>query len=155
MNLRRGLKYLGITALCCLGLFALFFLMIAHSASSLFDKCGMSGGPCYGHMIALDLEKELVDEYVDCPNGKIGFIPAKGTSLPILFKIDANSNIVWAYRFNTDSCCGIPMLKIHGMELESSNGGHYIRFFNETYSEPGDFKLTKDFDFDYLCLNSM
>lgn len=148
-------KYLMITALCGLVLFGAFILLNGVSLATSMGECGMSAGPCYGEKIDLNLSKQRVDEYLECPNGKIGFIHTKDAALPIMFKIGPDSKVKWAYRFDGDACCGIPMLKIGGMELETRKGEHSIRFFNESYSEPGVFYLTKDFDFDFLCLSPM
>lgn len=155
MNMNRQLKIALITSACGLVIFAGIALVTVIAFANSMGKCGMSAGPCYGRKIELKLNKREVAEIINCPNGKIGFIPAEGKSLPILFKTDLHSNIAWAYLFDTDSCCGIPMLKISGMALQNQGGENSIRFFNNSYSEPGVFILTKDFDFDFLCLSPM
>ena len=153
--MKRWLKYIIIIALCGLVLYVGIVLMNTVSFVSTMGECGMSAGPCYGEKTTINLDKMRMDEYLDCPNGKIGFMHTKDKAHPVMFKIGLDSKIKWAYMFDADACCGIPMLKISGMELETRKGENSIRFFNDSYSEPGVFYLTKDFDFDFLCLSPM
>jgi len=153
--MKRVPKYVIITAFCGLLLYAGIILINTVGSASNMGKCGMSAGPCYGEKTTVNLNKVRVDKYLDCANGKIGFMHTQDKAHPVMFKIGLDSKIKWAYKFDADACCGIPMLKISGMELETRKGENSIRFFNESYSEPGVFYLTKDFDFDFLCLSPM
>lgn len=143
------LVFAGITALI------LFVLWALLRNSPFMGDCGMSAGPCYGEKISWDPKKEKVDTWLDCPNGKIGFSHTLDKELPVVFKLDKNGVVKWAYRLDAEACCGIPMLRISGLTLETGKGDPRIVFFNDSYSEPGDITLTDDFDFAFLCLSPM
>ena len=117
--------------------------------------CGFANGPCYGEKVKLNLKTQKVDEYIDVPNGKIGFISIKegaDTLAPIVFKLDQNSKLLWALRLETDNC-GLPLEEMSNLRLDLERRA--IIFFNDTYGEPGDIQLTKDYDFEYMCLSPM
>ena len=117
--------------------------------------CGFSSGPCLGEKIDFNLRAAKVDQYLDCPNGRIGFVHTQDTLTPIVFKIDKHSKLLWALRLESDSCSGIPLKQMSGMEILEDKGLKRIHFFNETYSEPGTIYLNDNYDFDYLCLSPM
>ena len=94
------------------------------------NKCWMSAGPCFGQQIHLNLNTTKVDQYLDCPNGRIGFVSTQDTLSPIVFKIDNTLKLLWALRLETDSCSGIPLKQMSGMEILEGNGLKRIHFFN-------------------------
>ncbi len=153
--MHRGLKTGLIAVAVGLVLYALYLFIDSISLPGADGVCGMSAGPCTGEKIDFKPVKNGEYVYLNCPNGKIGFKPGKKNAPPVLFKIGTDAHIQWAYKFDTEECCGIPMLEISGMELRHQDGENSIYFFNLTYSEPGVFYLTKDFDFDFLCLSPM
>jgi hypothetical protein len=142
---------LGIVVLIVVGSYG----YIMYQFTDGLGKCGMSAGPCFGQQVDFNLETEIVDLYLDCPNGRIGFISTQDTLSPKVFKVDKSSRLLWALRLDSDSCSGIPMKKISGMEILEDNGIKRIHFFNQTYSEPGTIYLTDDYNFEYLCLSPM
>jgi hypothetical protein len=120
-------------------------------------ECGFANGPCFGVKINLDLNNQIIDEYIDVPNGKIGFISVKesaDTLAPIMFKLDRASRLQCAFRLESEFCSGIPLKEMSGMRL-FHNREISIEFFNDTYSEPGSIYLTADYDFEYMCLSPM
>ena len=150
-----GLKTGLIAAIIGLSLFGLYRLINSISLPGADSVCGLSAGPCTGEKVDFSPPKKGEYEYLNCPNGKIGFKQGQKNTFPVLFKIGTDAQIQWAYKFDTEECCGIPMMKISGLELRYEYGVNAIHFFNDSYSEPGVFYLTKDFDFDFLCLSPM
>ncbi|HLP95466.1 MAG TPA: hypothetical protein VK168_15590 [Saprospiraceae bacterium] len=148
-------SWLIITLLFVATLVAFTFLFIPTTEGVFGSVCGMAVGPCEGKKVALPKIKDRKAHFADCPNGRIGFIEGRGEHLPVLFKKDANGNLFWAYQFDTESSCGIPLMAISGLELQQLNGAPVLRFFNKTYSEPGIIYLTSDYNFDCLCLSPM
>ncbi|MBL7806358.1 MAG: hypothetical protein JNN28_00990 [Saprospiraceae bacterium] len=137
---------------------AALVVVIIHFSSdnSVFgSECGMAAGPCEGKKVALPEIKGRKAHFADCPNGRIGFIEGKGKGLPVLFKKDLKGTVLWAYQFDTESSCGIPLMTIDTLALQRINGEPVLRFFNRTYSEPGIIYLTSDYNFDCLCLSPM
>ena len=118
------------------------------------NECGLSAGPCFGQKQDLNISSVKVDQYLSCPNGQIGFISTQDTLSPIIFKVDKDNKLLWAFELNTDSCIGVPLKKMNGMTLEK-NGAKSIRFNNQSYGEPGTIYLTDEYDFMYLCLSPM
>ncbi len=151
---KKILIVLGIILLGVVGFFGYTIYQFGQFVDDL-GECGMSAGPCYGQAVEITLETSKVDQYLACPNGRIGFISTQDTLSPIIFKVDTNSKLVWALRLESDSCSGIPLKQMTGMEILEDKGLRRIHFFNQTYSEPGTIYLTNDYNFEYLCLSPM
>jgi hypothetical protein len=151
---RKLLIGLGVIILAAVGFYGYNAYQFVSFVNDL-GECGMSGGPCFGQNINLKLNNAKVDQYLDCPNGQIGFISIQDTLTPIVFKIDSNSKLLWALKLESDSCSGIPLRQMSGMEILEDDGMKRIYFFNQTYSEPGTIYLTDDYNFKYLCLSPM
>ena len=144
---------IGTLVLGAFGYFGFQLYQFAKFTDNL-NECGFSYGPCYGEKVELDFKKIKVDNYLYCPNGKIGFVNTQDSLAPIVFKIDQDEKLLWSLKLESDSCSEIPLKKMSGIKMEE-NKGPRIEFFNETYMEPGTIYLTKDYDFDYLCLSPM
>lgn len=149
--IKKILIVLGIVVLIAVG----FYSYVIYQFTVGLGECAMLSGPCFGQAVEIDLKKVTVDQYLNCPNGRIGFISTQDTLSPIIFKLDTNAKIVWALRLESDSCSGIPMKQISGMEILEEEGVKRILFFNQTYSEPGTIHLTDEYNFEYLCLSPM
>lgn len=147
--------WLVITLLVLAALLVLVTLHMSSSNSIFGSECGMAAGPCEGEKVVLNDKKGRKKHLADCPNGQIGFIEGKGKDLPVLFKKDLKGIVLWAYQFDTESSCGIPLMTIDTLEFQRINGEPVLRFFNKTYSEPGIIYLTSDYNFDCLCLSPM
>jgi len=150
-------KILIAIAIILLGVVGFFGYTIYQFGQFVDDlgECGMSAGPCFGQPVEIKLETAKVDQYLTCPNGRIGFISTQDTLSPIVFKMDTSSKLVWALKLESDSCSGIPLKRMTGMEILEDKGLKRIHFFNQTYSEPGTIYLTDDYNFEYLCLSPM
>src|SRR5690349_22882718 len=93
------------------------FTIFVVGTSLQFGKCGVSAGPCYGRDTTFYLNAVVVDQCIDCPNGKIGFIHTRDTTLPIIYKIDKNSVIKWAKILDAEPCSSISLRRMGGMAL--------------------------------------
>jgi hypothetical protein len=108
---------------------------------------------CTGIKTDLNLKKVIVDQYLKCPNGEIGFINTTNSKTPIIFKTDTNSKLLWAYILESDSCSGIPFKKMGIMRFEENDGDIRITFFNHSYSEPGRIYLDDQYNFKSFYLS--
>lgn len=108
---------------------------------------------CTGIKTDLNLKKVIVDQYLKCPNGEIGFTNTTNSKTPIIFKTDTNSKLLWAYILESDSCSGIPFKKMGGMKFEGNDGDLRITFFNHSYSEPGIIYLDDQYNFKSFYLS--
>lgn len=145
-------KIIGLTLIIGLIFLAIYF----YQFSSFLEKqneCGMSNGPCNGKEVELKLNKVKVDEFLEIPNGKLGFINTENKLAPILFKINNKKEIEWARQLVTETeNCEIPMYKMEVLRLEENEREVTIRIFNHSFSEPGEIYLDKNYNFKMMCL---
>ncbi len=108
---------------------------------------------CFGIKTDLNLSKVKVDQYLKCQNGEIGFLNTTNSETPIIFKKGKESELLWAYILESDSCSGIPFKKMGNMKFEENDGDIRITFFNHSYSEPGRIYLDDQYNFESFYLS--
>ncbi len=116
------------------------------------DDCGFEVGPYAGERIAIDRSVVQIEEFVDFPGGKFGFIHMRDTLTPVLIKLNEADRVLWAIRLNSDNRENwIPLKAISDIRLS----GHTIFFHNLTHTKPGKILLTREYDFKFMCLSPM
>jgi hypothetical protein len=139
----------------CFQVFGFFVVMLTLCFWYIVNHQPISETNCNGIKISLNLNKIKADKYLKCPNGEIGFINTANSKTPIIFKKDTNSNLLWAYKLESDSCSGIPFKKMKSMKLVENDGDLRITFFNYSYSEPGTIYLDDQYNFKSFYLSPL
>ena len=132
-------------------------LLLWNSCSS-SDDCGMMDGPCYGKNIHVNTDTINFSDSILTSTGIIGITAVSKSSTdlnPVVVSIDKDRNLLWAVELDCDSSCEIPVDKICCLSSIKDGPEKSIRFFNESYSEPGLIYLTDDLQFSYVCLLPM
>lgn len=137
----------------CLKLLGFLFIMLGLYFWYIITHLPISEIDCTGIRTNLNLKKVKVDQYLKCQNGEIGFLNTTNSETPIIFKKGKESELLWAYILESDSCSGIPFKKMGNMRFEENDGDIRITFFNHSYSEPGRIYLDDQYNFESFYLS--
>jgi hypothetical protein len=116
-------------------------------------ECEMSVGPIYGDSINLDITNLVLEQEIEISEGKFGLMNLSDSLAPKLIKFDKSDNVIWMIEFPEDSLIGVPHQRLSEMELIEEEHEIRLSFFNESYSEPGNIYLTKNYELKYMCLS--
>lgn len=149
---------LVIGILLCLGIG--YFVWATIALNNLLNElgpCVFSSGPCSTISIDIELDTLEVDTFIAIPNGQLALANTQHEAVLILARLDASNTPVWAQKLQGATKCldPIPLLEISNIYLTSSETGHYVHFFNDSYMEPGTIYLDKNYNFEMLCLSPM
>lgn len=118
-------------------------------------ECGMSVGPIYGNPLNFDSANLVLEQELKIPDGKLGLMNLSDSLSPKFIKLDKNDSLIWIVEFPEDSLIGLPHQMLSEMDLIEEEHEIRLSFFNESYSEPGNIHLTKDYELKYMCLSPM
>ncbi len=115
-------------------------------------ECVMSDGPVYGDTIAIHDKNLNLEQQIQIPNGKFGFMNLSDSLSPKLIKFDKDDNIIWAIEFKQDSMV-LPYQELSKMRLVKDGYGIRLSFSNYSHGEPGVIYLTDEYNVEYMCLS--
>ena len=91
------------------------------------DHCVMNVGPIYGDTVPI-IAPPTLEEEIQIPKGKFGFLHLTDTLSPILIKFDSDNVIQWAIEFKADSSLSLPYQRLSGFEMKEDEYGIRLHF---------------------------
>jgi hypothetical protein len=153
--MKKPLKIFLLFLFCISLLIGVITIIINQTFKHIDNVCVYSSGPCYGSKINISLDSIITDKIINLENGRLHFTNTKDSISPSIIYTGLDNEIIWAIKLISQTeGCELPIYQMSNIEIDSEDK-FTISFFNESYQEPGRIHLTKDYEFEAMCLNPM